>query len=183
LARENSTWGYRRIQGELARTGVALAPSSVWAILHRHGIDPSPIRSGPTWREFLRSQAGSMLACDFFSVDTVLLKRLYVLFFVELDSRTVHFTGVTAHPTGTWVVQQARNLIMALEDRIRPIKFFLDLHAGPVAPAAEVPPIDISDPPTLGTESDTVGSRFVKSVNQVSAGLLGADPGGQGLTG
>ena len=83
LARENSTWGYRRIQGELATIRVHLAPSSVWAILRHHGIDPSPMRSGPTWTEFLSVQASSILACDFFSVDTVLLKRLYVLFFIE----------------------------------------------------------------------------------------------------
>jgi transposase len=125
LARENPTWGYRRIQGELVRMGVVLAPSSVWAILRRHGIDPSPMRSGPTWAEFLRSQAASMLACDFFSVDTVLLKRLYVLFFIELDTRKVYFTGVTAHPTGAWVAQQARNLTMALEERDHPIKFLI----------------------------------------------------------
>jgi len=125
LARENSTWGYRRIQGELARMGVVLAPSSVWTILRRLGVDPSPMRSGPTWAEFLCSQASSMLASDFFSVDTVLLKRLYVLFFIELDTRRVHVTGVTAHPAGSWVVQQARNLTMAMEDRVQPIKFLI----------------------------------------------------------
>ena len=125
LARENSTWGYRRIQGELATMGVVLAPSSVWAILRRNGIDPSPTRNGPTWSDFLSSQASSMLACDFFSVDTVLLKRLYVLFFIELDTRRVHVTGVTAHPTGSWVVQQARNLTMVLEDRVHPVKFLI----------------------------------------------------------
>jgi putative transposase len=125
LARENPTWGYRRVQGELVRMGVVLAPSSVWAILRRQGIDPSPMRRGPTWPEFLRSQAASMLACDFFSVDTVLLKRLYVLFFIELDTRKVYFTGVTAHPTGSSVVQQARNLAMGLEDRVHPIKFLI----------------------------------------------------------
>jgi putative transposase len=125
LARENPTWGYRRIQGELARMGVVLAPSSVWAILRRIGIDPSPRRSGPTWAEFLRSQASSMLACDFFSVDTVLLKRLYVLFFIEIETRRVFVTGVTAHPTGSWVIQQARNLAMALENRVHPVKFLI----------------------------------------------------------
>ena len=125
LARENPIWGYRRIQGELATMGVVLAPSSVWTILRRHGVDPSPMRSGPTWVEFLGSQASSMLACDFFSVDTVLLKRLYVLFFIELDTRRVQVTGVTAHPTGSWVVQQARNLTMALEDRVHPVKFLI----------------------------------------------------------
>jgi len=125
LGRENPTWGYRRIQGELATMGVVLAPSSVWAILRRHGLDPSPMRRGPTWSEFLRSQASSMLACDFFSVDTVLLKRLYVLFFIELDTRRVHVNGVTARPTGYWVVQQARNLTMALEGRAHPVKFLI----------------------------------------------------------
>jgi transposase InsO family protein len=125
LARENPTWGYRRIQGELATMGVVLAPSSIWTILRRNAFDPSPMRSGPTWAEFLHSQASSMLACDFFSVDTVLLKRFYVLFFIELDTRRVHVTGVTAHPTGSWVVQQARNLAMVLEDRITPVKFLI----------------------------------------------------------
>jgi len=125
LARENPTWGYRRIQGELATMGVVLAPSSVWAILRRHGVDPSPMRSGPTWAELLRSQASSMLACDFFSVDTVLLKRLYVQFFIELDTRKVYMTGVTAHPILSWVVQQARNLAMVLEDRVIPVHFLI----------------------------------------------------------
>ncbi len=100
LAREHPTWGYRRIQGELATQGVALAPSSVWAILRRHSIDPSPMRTGPSWKEFLRNQASSLLACDFFTVDTVLLKRLYVLFFIELDTRQVYVTGVTPHRLG-----------------------------------------------------------------------------------
>ncbi len=88
-------------------------------------VDPSPMRTGPSWNEFLRSQASSALACDFFTVDTVLLKRLYVLFFIELDTRRVHVTGVTAHPTGYWMVQQARNLAMALDDRIHPVKFLI----------------------------------------------------------
>ena len=100
LADENPTWGYRRIHGELATMGVRLAPSSVWAVLRRHGIEPSPRRSGPTWAEFLRAQATTMLACDFFTVDTVLLRRLYVLFFIELDSRRVHLSGITATPVG-----------------------------------------------------------------------------------
>ena len=125
LAWENPSWGYRRIQGEMAIMGVVLAPASVWIILRRHGVDPSRMRTGPTWAEFLRSQASSMLACDFFSVNTVLLKRLYVLFFIELDTRRVHVTGVTAHPTGSWVAQQARNLAMVLEDRIIPVRFLI----------------------------------------------------------
>ena len=116
LATENPTWGYRRIHGELSRMGIVIAPSSVWEILRRRGIDPSPTRTGPTWSEFLRTQATSMLACDFFTVDTVLLKRLHVLFFIELGSRRVHVTGITAHPVGGWVIQQARNLTMTLDE-------------------------------------------------------------------
>ena len=88
LAKENPAWGYRRIQGELATMGIAIAASSVWAILKRHGIEPSPRRSGPTWAEFLAAQAKGLIACDFFSVDTVLLRRLYVLFFIHHDTRT-----------------------------------------------------------------------------------------------
>jgi transposase InsO family protein len=125
LARENPTRGYRRIQGELATMGIVLAPSSVWTVLRRHGIDPSPMRKGPTWPEFLRSQTASLLACDFFTVDTVLRQRLYVLFFIELDTRRVHVTGITTHPTGSWVVQQARNLTMALEVRVHPVRFLI----------------------------------------------------------
>lgn len=125
LARENPTWGYRRIHGELAMMGVDLAPASVWNILQRHGVDPSPNRTGPTWGEFLKAQATTMLACDFFSVDTVLLRRLYLLFFIELDTRRVFVTGATAHPTGAWVVQQARNLSYELAERARPVKFLV----------------------------------------------------------
>ncbi|MGA7419709.1 MAG: integrase core domain-containing protein, partial [Acidimicrobiales bacterium] len=125
LASENPTWGYRRIQGELARMGVALAPSSVWAILHRHKVDPSPMRTGPSWNEFLRSQASSALPCDFFTVDTVLLKRLFVLFFIELHTRRVYVMGITAHPTGSRTVQQARNLSLMLANRAHSIKFLI----------------------------------------------------------
>jgi transposase InsO family protein len=105
--------------------GIELAPSSVWAIPHRHGIDPFPGRTGPTWTDFLKSQASTMLACDFFTVDTVLLRRLYVPFFIEIDTRRVYVTGVTANPIGPWVVQQARNLTMVLAERARPVRFLL----------------------------------------------------------
>jgi len=99
LARENPTWGYRRICGELATMGISIAPSSVWAILKRRGIDPAPRRSGPTWAEFLHAQAQGLIAGDFFSVDTVLLRRLYVLFFIEHGTRLVRIAGVTANPS------------------------------------------------------------------------------------
>ncbi|MGO8873577.1 MAG: integrase core domain-containing protein [Acidimicrobiales bacterium] len=125
LARENPTWGYRRIQGELSTMGILLAPSSVWDILRRHGFDPSPGRRGPTWGEFLKVHAATMLAGDFFTIGTVLLRRLYVLFFIELDTRKVFVTGVTAHPTGAWVLQQARNLSLELAERAQSLKFLI----------------------------------------------------------
>jgi putative transposase len=123
LAKENPTWGYRRIHGEFASMGISLAPSSVWSILKRRGIDPAPRRSGPTWAEFLQAQAKGLIACDFFSVDTVLLRRLYVLFFIDHDTRRVHLAGITASPVAGWVTQQARNLCYDLTERATPAKF------------------------------------------------------------
>jgi transposase len=113
LARENASWGYRRIQGELVGLGIKVAASTVWRILKDAGIEPAPKRSKTTWAEFLRQQAESILECDFLTVDTLFLRRFYVLFFIELATRRVHLAGVTDSP---WVTQQARNLLMQLDD-------------------------------------------------------------------
>jgi hypothetical protein len=97
----------------------------VWKILHRAGIDPAPRRAGPTWKQFLTVQARTVVACDFFTVDTVFFKRISVFVFLELASRRVHVVGVTTHPTGDWLVQQARNLLMALDQRVDGLRFLL----------------------------------------------------------
>jgi putative transposase len=110
LARENSRWGYQRIAGELTKLGFSVSPSTVRRLLARAGLGPAPRRSGPSWHEFLRAQAASVVACDFFTVETAFLRRYYVLFFIELASRRVHLVGCSAHPDGRWVAQQARNL-------------------------------------------------------------------------
>jgi transposase len=125
LAAENPNWGYKRIHGELVGLGIPLSPSSVWNILHRHGIEPAPRRASVSWREFLRQQAAGILECDFFTVETLWLRRLHVLFFIELARRRVHLAGVTANPNSAWVAQQARNLVMALAEQDRRPRFLI----------------------------------------------------------
>ncbi len=125
MARDNPAWGYRRIHGELTGLGYTLAPSTVWKILNDAGIDPAPRRHGQTWRAFLAVQSHTILAADFFHVDTVFLRRLYVLFFIEQAARRVHIAGITAHPTGAWVTQQARNLLMDLGDQTTTLRFLI----------------------------------------------------------
>jgi putative transposase len=112
LARENPRWGYRRIVGELQGLGISVSATSVRTILLRHGLPPAPRRDELSWRTFLRQQAATTLACDFFTVETAWLKRIYVLFFISLESRRIEFVACTPNPTGDWVAQQARNLLM-----------------------------------------------------------------------
>lgn len=117
MARENQRWGYQRIAGEIDGLGLHVSATTVRRILRQAGLGPTDNRSGLTWREFLRQQAHSMLAVDFFTVETISLQRLYVLFFIELASRRVHLAGCTTNPTGAWVTQQARQIAWSLQDQ------------------------------------------------------------------
>src|SRR6185312_3617320 len=112
-------------QGELVGLGHTVAASTVWEILKSAGLAPAPLRPGPTWRQFLAAQAHTILAIDFAHVDTVLLRRLYILVVIEHDRRRVHLAGITAHPTGAWVTQQARNLLMDLGERADRFRFLI----------------------------------------------------------
>jgi putative transposase len=112
MAKENPRWGYMRIKGECQKLGISVAATTVKKVLRAAGLDPAPRRDGPSWSEFLRAQAQGIVACDFFSVETVFLHTLYVLFFIELGSRKPHITASTRHPDARFVAQQARNLSM-----------------------------------------------------------------------
>jgi hypothetical protein len=150
LARENESWGYRRIHGELAGLGITVAPSTVWQILKDAGISPAPRRDGPGWPEFLRSQAQAMLALDFFTAGLLNGTKVYVLAAIEHGTRRIRILGATEHPIQSWVVQQARNLLMDLEDAKTSVKFVLhdrdasfttafDAVSRPLAPGSSAP--------------------------------------------
>jgi putative transposase len=150
MAYDNPGWGYRRIHGELTGLAYTLAPSTVRKILKDADIDPAPRRAGETWRAFLAGQAKTILAADFFRVDTVFLHRLHVLFFIEHGTRCVHLAGITAHPTGAWVIQQARNLLMNLEDHADGLKFLIRDR-------------DTKFTAAFGTVFAAIGARIIKT--------------------
>ena len=128
LATENPTWGYRRVHGELAGLGYRVGASTVWRILTTAGLDPAPRRSGPTWAQFLKAQADTIIACDLFSLETVTLTRLYGFFVIEHATRRVRILGVTAHPTGQWLAKLARNLLIDLDDAGQSFRYLIRDH-------------------------------------------------------
>ena len=125
LARENSSWGYLRIAGELRKLGIAISASSVRNILVKAGLPPAPRRDSQSWRYFLRAHEESFLACDFFTIDTVFLRRLYVLAFITVGSRGIEYFALTSKPNTAWMLQQARNLLMQLDDQNRQLRFLI----------------------------------------------------------
>ena len=168
LARENPRWGYQRIVGELKGLGVVVSASTVKKILREEQLGPVGKRRGPTWREFLRTQAASVIAVDFFTVDTVWLQRLYVLFFIEIASRRVHLAGCTAHPDGEWVTQQARQVTWTLSDRPQPVRFLIRDHdrkfTDSFEAVFEAHGARIVRTPIQVPEANGIAERFVRTV-------------------
>ena len=160
--RGQSGWGYRRIHGEPIGLGHHLAPSTVWLILRRAGVDPAPQRAGQSWRQFLAAQAEGILACDFAHVDTVLLRRLYALFVIEVATRRIWLLGVTAHPDGAWVTQCAWNRLMDLGERSSRLCYLIrDRGSKFAALLAERPVHHATNTghPVLGDGGSQVGGR------------------------
>jgi transposase InsO family protein len=168
LARENPRWGYQRITGELRGLGFTVSATTVRKLLREAGLGPAGERAGLSWREFLRAQAQTMIAVDFFTVETVWLQRLYVLFFIELGSRRVHLAGCTANPSGSWVTQQARQLAWTASERSTPPRFLIRDHDSKFTRDFDTifrtERIEIIHTPIRAPQANAIAERFLRTV-------------------
>jgi len=163
LARENPRWGYMRIVGECRLLGVRVSATSVRRVLCRQGLGPAPRRGWPTWSQFLHAQVGGLLATDFFTVETVGLTRLYVLFFVEVQSRAVHLVGITAHPTGAWVAQQARNLLIDLDEQAHWFRYLIRDRDTKFSAAFDAAGVEVVKIPPRAPRANAYAERWVRT--------------------
>jgi len=170
FARENPRWGYPRIAGEINGLGLTVSATTVRKILREAGIGPAGSRGGLSWRAFLRQQAQSMLAVDFFTVETISLQRLYVLFFIELGSRRVHLAAYTANPTGTWVTQQARQLTWTLEEEAPRVRFLIRDRDSKFTRSFDTvfasEGIKVVKTPVRAPKANATAERFVRTVRR-----------------
>jgi putative transposase len=170
IAQENTRWGYNRIHGELVKLGFDLDSKTVRNLLKRNGIPPASKRRRSTWRSILRHYKEELLACDFFTVETIFLKRLYVLFFIELDTRRVHFAGITANPNDFWTTQQARQIIWKLEEKQRTFRFLIHDRDTKLTRSFDnvfrSAGIDIVRTPFRAPKANAYAGRWIRSARQ-----------------
>jgi transposase InsO family protein len=168
LASENTTWGYQRIRGELLGLGHRVAGSTIGKVLCQHGLNPAPRRTNTTWRTFLRQQAAGVVACDFFTVDTISLRRLYVLFFIHHESRRVFVAGITSNPTRACVTQQARNLSAELAEAALRLRFVVRDRDGKFGPEFntvwEAGGAEVIGTPVRAPNANAIAERFVRTI-------------------
>jgi transposase InsO family protein len=166
LAHENPRWGHRRICGELGKLGLRVSPTSIRRLLARARLDPAPRRAGSSWREFLHAQAASIVACDFFTIESAFLRRYYVLFFIAHSSRRVWLAGCTSNPSGAWVTQQARNLGLDFSDQ--GVRFLIrgrdSKYSGPFDEIFRSEGIRIVKTPVRAPKANAIAERFVRTV-------------------
>ena len=177
LARENSSLGYGKIVGELLKLGFQVSLTTVRNVLDRYGIQPASVRNGSIgWRHLMTHYKEQILACDFFTVETVFLQTIYVLFFIELGSRRVHFAGITTNPNQVWVTQQARQLVWGLSDREKPLRFLIHDNDGSFCPAFdtvfESEGFHVIPTPVRAPNANAFSERWIRSAREECLDLI-----------